>query len=163
MIVISDTTPIIALMKAGKFGILKSLYQEIIIPNAVYDELISNTDFEEEAELIKNCGFVKTVKVQNEQSVDILQKATGLDAGESESIVLYKEQNANLLLIDERRGRRVAGKLGITITGTLGLFILANEKKLISAQEANDSINLMIEDELRFSKELLAAVREKLR
>lgn len=161
MLVVSDTTPLIALMKAGKIEILKSLYGHVLIPGAVYDELTANADFQAEAEFIKNCDFIECLAVSNRQSVAILQQATGLDAGESESIVLYGERNADLLLIDERRGRKVANRLDIKLTGTLGLLLLALEASLLSAAEVNDSIDLMIDSELRFSKELLALVRSK--
>ena len=53
MLVVSDTTPIISLMKDNRLGILKDLFKEIIIPEAVYNELTSNPNFPEEAETIK--------------------------------------------------------------------------------------------------------------
>ena len=52
MIVVSDTGPLISLMKAGRLSLLHSLYQEILIPEAVYQELISNRRYENEAAVI---------------------------------------------------------------------------------------------------------------
>ena len=58
MIVISDTTPILSLLKAGRLELLEKLYQTVIVPEAVYDELTSNDAYEEEKREIEKCSFV---------------------------------------------------------------------------------------------------------
>jgi len=58
MIVISDTTPLISLLKIGKLDLLEGLFHEILIPQAVYEELTSNPRFYDEALQVKNCGFI---------------------------------------------------------------------------------------------------------
>lgn len=52
MIVVSDTTPLISLLKADALALLESLFGEVTIPDAVYSELTSNPDFADEAEII---------------------------------------------------------------------------------------------------------------
>ena len=59
MIVVSDTTPIISLLKADYLELLEKLYGKVIIPKAVYQELIENPAYEREAEIIKNTEFLK--------------------------------------------------------------------------------------------------------
>lgn len=134
MIVVSDTTPMIALMKAGHIDWLKQLYHEISIPDAVFNELTTNETFQDEAEQIKQCDFIKVYDVNNHEAVEILRSATGLDAGESEAIVLYTETQANFLLLDEHKARGVAKQMEISFIGTLGVLMLAYDKKIASAE-----------------------------
>lgn len=79
MLVVSDTTPIISLMKDDRLGILKELFKEIVIPEAVYKELTSNENFLEEADEIQKSDFVKKVVLEDRKIVDVFQRATGLD------------------------------------------------------------------------------------
>ena len=67
--------------------------------------------------------------IQDSIAVKLLQEQ--LDRGESEAIVLALEISAQLLLIDEARGRRIAQSRGITHIGTIGILILAKRQKLI--------------------------------
>lgn len=59
MIVVSDTTPVISLLKAERLELLQRLYQTVLIPESVYQELIVNAAFEKEKEIIENCSFLK--------------------------------------------------------------------------------------------------------
>ena len=105
MIVVSDTTPIISLLKINQLEILEKLFGNVQIPCAVYDELTSNSKFQEEVRKIQECTFIEIEYVEDSKSVNLLRRATGLDAGESEAIVLVDNQNADLLLMDEVKGR----------------------------------------------------------
>ena len=113
MIVVSDTTPILSLLKAGRLELLKNLYQTVVIPKAVYNELTGNMDYRDEREEIEQCAFLVVEKVYNKDSVSALRNITGLDYGESEALVLYMEKKADLLLIDEHKGRGVAKKMSV--------------------------------------------------
>jgi predicted nucleic acid-binding protein len=108
MIVISDTTPILSLIKIDRLKILEELYKKIIIPKAVYDELIINIDYQDEIDIIKRCTFIQIENVEENLSVVLLQRELKLDRGESEAIVLAKNINADLIIIDERKGKRTA-------------------------------------------------------
>lgn len=144
MIVISDTTPLITLMKIGHLNLLNKLFGEIHIPSAVYEELTSNPRYHTEATEIKNCPFIriKTISEDN-SSLERFCKATGLDIGESEAIILSDEIHADLLLIDEVRGRQVAEQMGIKIMGTIGLLLASFEKKDITSEEVIESIKIL--------------------
>ena len=87
MLIVSDTTPIISLMKIEQLYLLEKMFGYIVIPKAVYDELTVNEKFAKEILKIKEAEFVKVGEVKNDSSVNILRNVTGLDAGESEAIV----------------------------------------------------------------------------
>jgi hypothetical protein len=135
MIVVSDTTPLITLMKIDHLDLLEKAFGEIQIPEAVYTELTSNPRFQTEISQIQNCPFIHIQKISDERSVNLFRRATGLDIGESEAIILSDDIHADLLLIDEVKGRQVAEQMGIKIIGTIG-FLLTERK----GDECYDSI-----------------------
>ena len=141
MIIISDTTPIISLLKINRLNLLEKLFGEVLIPNAVYNELTTNKRFSDEAELVIHASYIKTVSVSNPEAVRILRMATGLDQGESEAVVLTDELKADILLMDEAKGRTISTQMGITVMGTIGLLISAYEDKLITSEEARICID----------------------
>lgn len=154
MIIISDTTPIISLLKAEQLDLLQKLFQEVIIPKAVYNELISNTKFQNEAQIIKECSYIFVEEVIDVKSVNIFRRVTGLDAGESEAIVMADERKADLLLMDERKGRIVAKQMGLTITGTVGILLQSYDEGLLNADEIKESMIRLKECGIRISDSL---------
>ena len=155
MIVISDTTPIVSLIKISRIDLLEKLFGEVCIPEAVFRELTTNTVFESEAEIVKNSPFLKTIPVKNRKSLEILQAASGLDDGESEAIILADELKSDILVIDERKGRKVAQKLGITITGTIGILIQAHDEKIISTEDIKIYLEQLRNSNIRLSESLI--------
>ncbi len=154
MIVVSDTTPIISLMKAGQLELLQKLFGIVYIPETVYRELTDNEAFSEEVRMVQECEFLYVQKVDNGKSVTILQNFTGLDAGESEAIILADEMNSDVLLMDEHKGWQVAKKLGITITGTIGILTQAFDEGMLTKEEVERCIELLKESGIRVSEKL---------
>lgn len=143
MIVVSDTTPLISLIKTGHLDILQSYFGEIQIPEVVFAELTSNPRFAEEAEQIRHCSFIKVVTVADAKSVTLIRRATGLDLGESEAIVLSDSLHADLLLMDEAKGREVAEQMGIKIMGTIGLLLASYQDGVLTADEIKDCVEIL--------------------
>ena len=135
MIVVSDTTPLISLLKIKRVDLLKELFGEVLIPQAVFDELTSDKRFQVEADQICQKEFIFVKRVNVPESVNILKRATGLDQGESEAIVLTDELKADILLMDEARGRNVSAQMGLSIMGTIGILMAAYEEKELTADE----------------------------
>nr|WP_211178715.1 DUF3368 domain-containing protein [Brasilonema octagenarum] len=108
---------------------LQQLYSNIIIPQAVYDEMV-NLDY-----AVPGASEVQTLSwIQHQQVINrtlVTSLLAELDQGEAEAIVLAIELGADLLLLDERRGRKVASRYGLNITGLLGILIEAKHKGLI--------------------------------
>lgn len=140
MIVVSDTTPIIALIKIGLLDILHSLYGQVLIPQEVFDELTTSPKYLDEAKIIRQCQYICTCQVQDKTAIDIIRRLTSLDIGESAAIVLFTEQNADLLLVDELSGRKAAQRMGIRITGTVGILLAAFDGGLMSSDSVHDAI-----------------------
>ena len=154
MIVISDTTPVLSLLKAGCLELLEKLYGNVLIPKAVYRELTENPVYFEEAKIIKATIFFSVAEAENIKSVDVLRSVTGLDAGESEALIMYDEKNADLLLIDEHKGRRVAKQLKVKYIGTAGILMLAYDKGYIGQVEVRNCLDAMIASDIRLDKKI---------
>jgi len=115
LIVVSDTSPILNLARIGRLDLLPSLYEQLLIPPAVCAELAApKGDVFETLDATSIPWLI--LGVPNDQ--DRVRELSGnLDAGEAEAIVLAVERRAELLLVDERRGRRTAAAMGLRITG----------------------------------------------
>lgn len=147
-VVIADASPLIALATLGKINILEQVFDEIYIPVAVYDEIrIKNKRHSKELEQFSR-NRVK--KVQNQLAVQVLRKELG--AGETEAIVLAKENKISTILIDEIKGRRIAETQGLLPIGTIGVLLKAKEKGIIKA--IKPELNLMIRNRYRISQKL---------
>ena len=163
MIVVSDTTPIISFLKINRLDILNKLFGEVLLPEAVYEELTSNSAFQEEAERIKACEFFKKVSVSNSETVDMLMRVTGLDLGESEAIVYSDENKSDLLIVDEVRARHVATSMKLRITGTIGILTAANENGLLNKDETIECVKILRMSNRHISETLLNSVIENLK
>ena len=125
MIVVSDSGPLISLMKAGLLHITEGLYGTVSIPEAVYAELTGNDRYIEEAARIRSSAFIVIVPVKDRNKVMALQRTSGLDLGESEAIVCAEEVGADILLIEENAGRKEAKSRGLHVRGSIGLILLS--------------------------------------
>ncbi|MBD2073154.1 DUF3368 domain-containing protein [Phormidium sp. FACHB-592] len=133
MIVVSDTSAITNLAAIDQLRLLPLLYQQVIIPEAVYRELVDIAPSVPGSAEVQAASWLEVKLLANREIVERLQSEARLDPGESEAIALALELGADLLLIDERRGRAEADRLGIKITGLLGILIEAKRKRLIVA------------------------------
>lgn len=133
MIVISDTSAITNLAAIHHLQLLFQLHDQVTIPEAVYRELIGIDPPVPGTLEVQTASWIEVRQVANRSIVERLQVDARLDPGESEAIALALELNADLLLIDERRGRAEADRLGLRITGLLGILAEAKQKNLIVA------------------------------
>ena len=122
MKIVCNSSVLIALDNVSILHILEDLFGKILIPKAVRKEVFGRRRLP---------AFVKCIEISEPIALKVLE--SNLEAGESEAICLYEEIEANLLVIDDLEGRRVAERLGINITGTLGILLLAKEEKFIDA------------------------------
>jgi len=118
--IVCNSSVLITLYNAGVLHVLKDFFKEILVPKAVRKEVFGRRRLP---------AFVKCVEISEAIALKVLE--SNLEAGESEAICLYEEMDADLLIIDDLEGRRVAERLGINITGTLGVLLLAKREKFI--------------------------------
>ena len=131
MIVVSDTSPLSNLFIIGRLELLHQLFEKIVVPTAVMNELLELEKRGIDLSLIKNAPWIDVVEVKH---IDSIQKLLiDLDRGEAEAIVLAESMHADWLLIDETKGRNIAKLHGLRIVGLLGILLLAKEKGLISS------------------------------
>ena len=127
--VISNTTPILSLLKIDKLNLLKELYGKIIIPEAVFREIENGKEKPYYKDLTK-IDWIEIQKIKNKSSRAYF---TDLDEGEAEVLILANEQNADLIIMDEIIGRRYVKHLGINLTGTIGVLLKAKNRGLIGS------------------------------
>ncbi len=125
--VISNTTPILSLLKIGKLSILEELYDKVIIPCAVYEEIEQGKEKPYYQDL-KKLDWIDIKHIKSEKSRLFFPD---LDKGEAEVLILSVEENADLVIIDELLGRRYAKQMNINLTGTMGILLKAKLKGLI--------------------------------
>ncbi|BAU10854.1 hypothetical protein LEP3755_13460 [Leptolyngbya sp. NIES-3755] len=141
MIVVSNTSPIFYLSAIGHLDLLRQLYGEIVIPTTVFNEItdVGNTDAS--ARVVPTLTWIKTRSAINQAFVDTLRAE--LDPGEAEAIALSVELNVDRLLMDERLGRAAAMRVGLQVTGVLGILVAAKRNNLI--QEVKPLLDALIE------------------
>ena len=129
MIVVSDTSPVLNLARIGRLELLPLLYHQVLIPSTVYEELTTSTKDLPPAIDLASLPWLIVATAKDQKRVQELRE--DLDPGEAEAIVLAIERHADLLLVDERRGRRTATAAGLRVTGLLGVVARAKRAGLI--------------------------------
>jgi len=146
--IIGDSSALIALAVVDKLELLEQLYEKLYVPQAVYDEVIQVG--RPQSDRLKQ--FLQSrVKV-----VDLNLTKLGLGLGELEAITLYKELDADVLLIDDNRAKKYAVLNGVKVIGSLGILIKAKEEGYI------DRVKPFLEDIMKskvyISDKLIAKV-----
>lgn len=130
MIVVSNTSPITNLHAVGELGVLRSLYGAIYIPPAVFQELQAGLERGAHPSLEAESDWLLLHRVRGNIS---LVGGTQLDLGEREAITLAVQMHADLILLDDWVGRRVARAQGLQVMGTLGVLIAAKRSGVLPA------------------------------
>lgn len=145
MIVVSDSTTLIILSDLDKLEYLENLFSTILIPPKVYEEI----GFKKEFALPK---FIEVAEPTNKEHINELKML--LDDGESEAIALALEKNLPLI-IDEKKGRRIAKNLSLDILGLLGVVYLNIKKGFIGVDEAKEFFDQALSNNYRISTKLI--------
>lgn len=132
MIVVADAGPLIALGRIGRLELLLALYGEVVVPGAVWNEIVVAGGERAGAAAVRDARWIEQVAVDEADELFASLRTT-LDAGESAAICLASRQNADLILLDERKGRAIAKRLGLRVKGTLGVLVSARRLGALEA------------------------------
>jgi predicted nucleic acid-binding protein len=159
-IVVVNTAPIISLSLVSRLHLLRDLYQTVLIPPAVRAEAMKGGSRAIGVAELQQADWIQTVTLQDPRRADLL---SDLDRGEAEVLALAQESRADLVVIDKRLARRHTQRLGIGLTGTLGVLLRAKKQGLVSeVRPLVEQIHrggirlsrLLIEETLRLAGEL---------
>lgn len=131
-VVVSDTSLLIHLSGLGHLALLRALYQQVLIPPAVWRETVeegAGRAGEAEVREAVRSGWMEVRPVASGPLVHLLKE--GLDDGEAEAIAPAFEAGADLVLLDETQAREKVGLMGLRLTGTIGVLIRAKRDGMV--------------------------------
>jgi predicted nucleic acid-binding protein len=131
-VVVADATPLHYLILIEAAEILPRLFEKIHIPTEIHDELTRAASPQQVRTWMEQAPkWLVAVQVPAADAA-----LAGLDAGERSAIALAESMRADLLLIDDRAGAKLAQQRGLAVTGTLGVLDLASRAGLIRLGDA---------------------------
>jgi uncharacterized protein len=132
VIVVSNSSPLIALARIGRLNLLTSFYERILIPTEVQHEVTVAGRGLPGAEEVRNANWIEVISQKSRADPSLAQACQNLGAGEHGAILLAKSLQADLVLLDEWKARRVARDAGLTVVGCLGILEAGARKGLVS-------------------------------
>ncbi|PIV69872.1 MAG: DUF3368 domain-containing protein [Euryarchaeota archaeon CG01_land_8_20_14_3_00_38_12] len=158
--IVSNSTPLIWLAKIGKLELLKKFFKTVMIPEAVYDEVVTK-EIEAKAHdafIVENAVKEGCIKIRKVKGIRKLEKF-GLHKGEANAISLAGELKSEIL-VDETHARLAAKALNIKPYGTIYILIRALKEDIINYDEYIDLLRGLVKSGFRMSDELyLEAVK----
>lgn len=151
MLVVADSSALVALATCEALDVVTRLYDEIRVPQAVYDEVV--VPEKPQAAVLSLFLAGRVVKVDMNRWI---VASGGLGQGELEAMALYKQLSADALLIDDRRARAVAEYNQIVCIGALGVLLLAKHQGVI--QQVAPYVERLRSSSLHYGEALLVRV-----
>ena len=125
--VISNNSPLVALWSLDLLSLLRDLYTEIWIPQEVEKEFLG-IEKESRQEALNNAPWIKVVDLTNQESISVYDR---LDSGEAAVFALADNYNPRFIIVDEKKARQEASKIGLSYKGTVGILLEGKKKGLI--------------------------------
>jgi predicted nucleic acid-binding protein len=166
MRVIADASILIHLSAIGRFHLLRKFFEEVIIPEGVYAEVVVEgwgfSGSLETSEAIKD-GVLKVKQVIDKEKVKEISKEYRISVSNAEVIQLAKEMNVEIVLANEEEVREIAEAAGFKVRGCLGILMDAVKNRLITPKQATQDIDNLVNSGYRISDEIIKIVKESLR
>jgi predicted nucleic acid-binding protein len=131
--IISDASPLIALAKIGLLDLLRELYEGVVIPAQVLEELHvhENRPGSRTLLLALEAGWLRAEALRDSVEMASLMRSVG--PGEAAAILLAEQRPCRFVLLDEKRGRAVAKRRNIPVAGTGTILLAAKKRALIES------------------------------
>lgn len=133
IVVVADTSPLNYLVQINREHTLPALYTRVFVPTAVLEELNHPGTVSAVRRWLDSMPSWLIVRATVSEVDPTLAR---LDPGEREAIQLARQERADLLLMDEKLGVRIAREQGLAVTGTLGVLVQAARRGLIDVEQA---------------------------
>lgn len=149
MKVVSNASPVIIFARSGLLPLIEGLFGEILVSAEVYQEMTAPT--KPGIEAIRKAKSIKKLEVKDPNRF-LASKAYGVSTADTTVIALAKEHGATLVLIDDKRLRRLAKETGLPVAGSGGILLKAKEEGLIT--EVKSALDLLIKHGARIGEPL---------
>ena len=127
--IVVNTGPLIALCAIERLDLLDTLYDEILVPQQVHDEILHGDEIGKDTSVYRSASFLRITALKTPPDPVL---SSLLDQGEAAVIQLARQENISRILIDERKGRKIARNIyGLTVFGTLRLLLDAKRQNLL--------------------------------
>ena len=156
MIIVCNATPLIGLAKINHLALIPELFGSILVPQAVYDEVVGLAPDRPGAAEVRQAKWIRAYAVTDRIKVDYLR--VDLDPGEAEVLVLAEEVNADWILLNEPKARLAAELLGFKIVGTVGLLLAKRTGKIKAVRPLLDELRA---NKFRLSDKVYQAVLQQ--
>ncbi len=165
MKVVANAGPLIALSKLGILHLLHLLYESVLVPAAVYDEVVTRgLDLAQpDAHIVQLAVARQELKVVALDAAGLVEITVdpALDVGERQVIHLALQESPDWVLLDDQLAREEAKRRGLSVKGTLGVILHAFGDRLITAQEVELVLQAILnQDDIWISDDLVRRVRD---
>lgn len=157
---VADASSLIHPAKVPKFwALLKKTFEEIHIPDAVYEEILKGSEMKSsDVPVIQRAieeGWIKIRKVMSKS-----QLPDNLGAGEKEAIALMQKERLEWLLIDDRVASTTAKLIGLEVRPSIYLLIFWTKRKAVNASQALQMLEDMVKTGYRLSSEDYISIKD---
>lgn len=148
--VVSDSTPLIFLVKVGRLNLLRDVFGRVSIPVAVFDEVVTQgkavgmSDASIIDAVVGRWINVEHVEAEVESEYRFLDDNMRLGLGERDALKLCKQLDADFFIVDDREARRVSRILSIVPLGTCGVIVEACRQDFLSSIEALQTLDTLV-------------------
>jgi uncharacterized protein len=161
MTVVINATPLIALAILGRLDLLRRLFKKVIVPTAVYEEVVLRGSGRVGAQLVSDADWLDIQTPTTATTIEPL--LLGLDEGEMQVLLLAREVIPDWVLLDEKLGRRVAKALGLPVKGTLGVLLTAVLAELMTKEQGLEALETLLAHNIRIAPRWQTWFKEELR